>query len=106
MKSEERKNKKTKKKNNSKSRIISFFGDPTGTRTQNGDLGGRCNILFYYEVICCVWTLCCGGSSRILLQLRCGGIVEWLCCSCVVAVLWCSCILVRWYSFVFCIVAS
>ena len=26
-------------------------GDPAGIRTQNVDLGGRSNILFYYEVI-------------------------------------------------------
>ena len=39
MKSEERKNKKTKKKIIRRVELFFFFGDPTGTRTQNGDLG-------------------------------------------------------------------
>ena len=56
----------------------------------------------WYFVAVALWRYC----GMVVLQLRCGDIVEWLCCSCVVAVLWCSCILVRWYSFVFCAVAS
>ena len=51
------------KKESWQNQLSFFVGDPTGTRTQNGNLGGFCNILFYYEVKRAYYSTSFGGLS-------------------------------------------